>query len=162
MVVLLFIDDDAEIVRLKLDIIQLRIQLLDLTTIWNAIRLFTKPLDFSFDFPRLRLSIGDTVQFVPPAEYLTVGEGDYLVILSCLCNGERKLPLRLSQAAAMKLENVFLTYYLFSQYRSPHFVFYLIMLIWRKLLFLFYITEPFLAECKPLALNEPFEGFIVI
>ena len=94
----------------KLDIIQLRIQLLDLTTIWNAIRLFTKPLDFSFDFPRLRLSIGDTVQFVQPAEYLTVGEGDYLVILSCLCNGERKLPLRLSQAAAMKLENVFLTY----------------------------------------------------
>lgn len=110
MVVLLFIDDDAEIVRLKLDIIQLRIQLLDLTTIWNTIRLFTKPLDFSFDFPRLRLSVGDAVQFVQPAEYLTVGEGDYLVILSCLCNGERKLPLRLSQAAAMKLENVFLTY----------------------------------------------------
>ena len=53
---------------------------------------------------------GDAVQFVQPAEYLTVGEGDYLVILSCLCNGERKLPLRLSQAAAMKLENVFLTY----------------------------------------------------
>ena len=110
MVVLLFIDDDAEIVRLKLDIIQLRIQLLDLTTIWNAIRLFTKSLDFSFDFPRLRLSISDAVQFVQPAEHLTVGEGDYLVILSCLRNGERKLPLRLSQAAAMKLENVFLTY----------------------------------------------------
>ena len=36
------------------------------------------------------------------------------------------------------------------------------MLIWRKLLVLFYIAEPFLAECKPLALNEPFEGFIVI
>lgn len=36
------------------------------------------------------------------------------------------------------------------------------MLIWRKLLVFFYITEPFLAECKPLALNEPFEGFIVI
>ena len=110
MVVLLFIDDDAEIVRLKLDIIQLRIQLLDLTTIWNAIRLFTKPLNFSFDFPRLRLSVSDAVQFVQPAQHLTVGEGDYLVILSCLYNGERKLPLRLSQAAAMKLENVFLTY----------------------------------------------------
>ena len=36
------------------------------------------------------------------------------------------------------------------------------MLIWHKLLVLFYITEPFLAECKPLTLNEPFEGFIVI
>ena len=61
MVVLLFVDDDAEIVRLKLDIIQLRIQLLDLTTIWNAIRLFTKPLDFSFDFPRLCFGISDAV-----------------------------------------------------------------------------------------------------
>lgn len=110
MVVLLFIDDDAEIVWLKLDIIQLRIQLLDLTTVRNTIRLFTEPLNFSFDFPCLRLSIGDAVQFVQPAENLTVGEGDYLVILSCFCNGERKLPLRLSQAAAMKLENVFLTY----------------------------------------------------
>lgn len=110
MVVLLFIDDDAEIVWLKLDIIQLRIQLLDLTTVRNTIRLFTKTLDFALDFPCLRLSIGDAVQFVQPAENLTVGEGDYLVILSCFCNGERKLPLRLSQAAAMKLENVFLTY----------------------------------------------------
>lgn len=110
MVVLLFIDDDAEIVWLKLDIVQLRIQLLDLTTVRNTIRLFTKPLNFSFDFPCLRLSIGDAVQFVQPTENLTVGEGDYLVILSCFCNGERKLPLRLSQAAAMKLENVFLTY----------------------------------------------------
>lgn len=61
MVVLLFVDDDAEIVRLKLDIVQLRVQLLDLTTIWNAIRLFTKPLDFSFDFPRLRFGISDAV-----------------------------------------------------------------------------------------------------
>ena len=110
MIVFLFVDDDAEIVWLKLDIIQLRIQLLDLTTIRNAIWLFAKPLDFALDFPCLRLSIGDAVQFVQPAENLTVGEGDYLVILSCFCNGERKLPLRLSQAAAMKLENVFLTY----------------------------------------------------
>lgn len=61
MVVLLFVDDDAEIVRLKLDIVQLRVQLLDLTTIWNAIRLFTKPLDFPFDFPRLRFGISDAV-----------------------------------------------------------------------------------------------------
>ena len=110
MVVLLFIDDDTKIVWFELDIIQLRIQLLDLTTVRNAVRLFTKPLDFSFDFPRLCLSIGDAVQFVQPAENLTVGEGDYLVILSRFCNGERELPFRLSQAAAMKLENVFLTY----------------------------------------------------
>lgn len=110
MVVLLFIDDDTKIVRLELDIIQLRVQLLDLTTVRNAVWLFAKSLDFAFDFPRLCLSIGNTVQFVQPAENLTVGEGDYLVILSCFCNGERKLPLRLSQAAAMKLENVFLTY----------------------------------------------------
>ena len=110
MVVLLFIDDDTKIVRLKLDIIQLCVQLLDLTTVRNAVRLFTKSLDFAFDFPRLCFSISDAVQFVQPAENLTVGEGDYLVILSCFCNGERKLPLRLSQAAAMKLENVFLTY----------------------------------------------------
>lgn len=110
MIVFLFVDDDAEIVWLKLDIIQLCIQFLDLTTIRNAIRLFAKPLDFALDFSCLRLSIGDAVQFVQPAENLTVGEGDYLVILSCFCNGERKLPLRLSQAAAMKLENVFLTY----------------------------------------------------
>lgn len=61
MVVLLFVDDDAEIVRLKLDIVQLRVQLLDLTTIWNAIRLFTKPLDFSFDFSRLCFGISDAV-----------------------------------------------------------------------------------------------------
>ena len=61
MVVLLFVDDDAEIVRLKLDIVQLRVQLLDLTTIWNAIRLFTKPFDFSLDFPRLRFGISDAV-----------------------------------------------------------------------------------------------------
>lgn len=110
MVVLLFVDDDTEIVRLKLDIVQLRIQLLDLTTVRNAVRLFTKPFDFAFDFPCLCFSISDAVQFVQPAENLTVGEGDYLVILSCFCNGERKLPFRLSQAAAMKLENVFLTY----------------------------------------------------
>ena len=61
MVVLLFVDDDAEIVRFKLDIVQLRVQPLDLTTIWNAIRLFTKPLDFFFDFPRLRFGISDAV-----------------------------------------------------------------------------------------------------
>ena len=36
------------------------------------------------------------------------------------------------------------------------------MLIWRKLLVLFYITEPFLTECKSLTLNELFEGFIVV
>ena len=110
MVVLLFIDDDTKIVRLKLDIIQLRVQLLDLTTVRNAVWLFAKSLDFAFDFPRLCFSISDAVQFVQPAENLTVGEGDYLVILSCFCNGERELPFRLSQAAAMKLENVFLTY----------------------------------------------------
>ena len=110
MVVLLFIDDDTKIVWFELDIIQLCVQLLDLTTVRNAVRLFAKSLDFALDFPRLCLSISDAVQFVQPAENLTVGEGDYLVILSCFCNGERELPFRLSQTTAMKLENVFLTY----------------------------------------------------
>lgn len=110
MVVLLFIDDDTKIVWFELDIIQLCVQLLDLTTVRNAVRLFAKSLDFAFDFPRLCLSISDAVQFVQPAENLTVGEGDYLVILSCFCDGERELPFRLSQTTAMKLENVFLTY----------------------------------------------------
>lgn len=36
------------------------------------------------------------------------------------------------------------------------------MLIWHKLLVLFYITEPFLTERKSLTLNESFKGFIVI
>lgn len=36
------------------------------------------------------------------------------------------------------------------------------MLIWCKLLVLFYITEPFLTERKSLTLNEPFKGFVII
>ena len=58
MVVLLFIDDDAEIVRLKLDLIQLRIQLLALSEmlqwVWRSAIRDDKPINLYIPSRRMR------------------------------------------------------------------------------------------------------------
>ena len=108
-VILFFVDDNAEIVGLKLDVVQLRVELLDLATVLNAVVLFPQPLDFHFDSSGIGLGIRDAVQLVQPPEHLAVGQGDDLVISPGLSNRKRQLPLRFTEPAAMQLVDILLT-----------------------------------------------------
>ena len=108
-VVLFLVDNDAEIVRLKLDVVQFRVELLDLAAVLNAVVLFPQPPDFSFDDFGIGLGIRDAVQLVQPPKHLAVGQGDDLVISPGLGDRKRQFPLRFAKPAAMQLVDILLT-----------------------------------------------------
>ena len=66
MVILLLVNDEAHIVRLELNRVQLRIQLLDGFSVLDTIRFVSKPLNISFDVASLLFGVSNTVQLVDP------------------------------------------------------------------------------------------------
>ena len=84
--------------------------MLDRLSVLDTIRLLAQSPYFSFDFPGFAFSIGNTVQLVQPAKYLTVGQRNDLIVPAGLSDGQREPPFGLPQPAAMQLEYVLLTY----------------------------------------------------
>lgn len=108
-IILLLVDDDAQVVRLKLDGIQLGIELFDTAPGLYAIVLLPQTPDFCLDSSGIGLSVCDTIQLIQPTEYLAVSQRDNLIIPTGLRYGQRQLPLCLAQSAAVQLIYVFLT-----------------------------------------------------
>ena len=79
-IVLFAIDDKTQVVRLKLDTIQLRIELFHLFAIPCIAWFRLQPFDFRLEFPCTTIRVCDTVQLIQPSEHLTVSKGyDFIV-----------------------------------------------------------------------------------
>ena len=89
MVILLLVDNDAEIVGLKLNRIELFIQPFHLAPVFHAILFFPQTAYLRLDFSGLTFRIGDSVQLIKPAQYLAVGKGDNFIVASRFCNRKR-------------------------------------------------------------------------
>ena len=109
-VVFFLVDDYAQIIRLELDGVQLRIKLLDTAAVLHTVLLFAQAPNFHLDFLRSDLSIGNPVQLIQPAQYLAVCKRNDLIVSPRFRYRQRQLPLGLSQSAAMQFEDILLTY----------------------------------------------------
>lgn len=107
-VILFFVNNDAEIVGLKLNSIELFIQPLYLAPVFYAVWFFSQAAYLRLDFPGLTFRIGDSVQLVEPSQYLAVGKSDNFIVATRIRNRKRQPPLGSTKAAAVQLENIFL------------------------------------------------------
>ena len=81
-VVLLSVDNKAEVVRLKLECIQILIELPDGSLVLWAVLLLTKPTYLRLNLMRFGVGVSDAIQLVNPSEHLAIGKRDYLVVPS--------------------------------------------------------------------------------
>ena len=157
MIVFFFINNQTHIVWLVLDLVQLRIQRPDTALIYSTVRLSLNSPDFSFNSLGSVISIGYTIQFVQPPQYLAVGQRDYFIISTCLRDRELKLPPSLPKATAVNLIDKSLACLLFSQYVSLlKIVNGLARLLKIRVLRLLYISSPFFIEALTPFLNQVF------
>ena len=88
MIILFFVDDQAHVVRLELDLIELGVKLPDLTLDRNTLWLLSKPANLALDFLGPLISIRNPVQLVEPPEYLAVCQRDDFLILPGFDQGQ--------------------------------------------------------------------------
>ena len=82
MIILFFVDDQAHVVRLELDLIELGVKLPDLTLNRDALWLLSKPANLTLDFLGPLISIRNPVQLVEPPKYLAIRQRNDFLILS--------------------------------------------------------------------------------
>ena len=101
MVVLLPVNDQAHVIRLELQLVQIVIQLPYRTLAADAVRRPSNSADVRLDLPCLFVRVRQSVQLVDPPQDLAVGQRDDLVVAPRLVHGHRQIPAVLPQSRAV-------------------------------------------------------------
>ena len=109
-VVLLPVDNEAHVIRLELELVQILVELTDRFLVRSAVFLAAYLMYFCFDVTSLGLCVSDAVQLVYPPKYLTVGEGNDLLVPTSLVYRQRELPLIVPQPCTVNFIDKLLTY----------------------------------------------------